>query len=377
MKTTVIDPTLFRVVGCRVAEASLCHDAEATLDRRSWRMMAELGMWKVPVGVGQGGLGGSWIECAECLDQVARECEDLGFLITVLGHMGSLRLLCRYGSPQQVQRWVPRLLKGEISVTAMTESSGGSDLSKMQLSAVEQSGGYRLTGQKKHITNAPVATMGMLAGRVPALGNRRDITLFFMDLDIPGITQGEEERNLGIRTSPTADLNFDDVLLQPDNIVGLPGGGLSVLYDIIAFERALYGIIAAGLIDSMIRLAMSRSQQRQAFGQMIGSFQYIQGRLTDMKMSSIICRGLAYEALGLLERNHAEASIACSTAKYQAAESLMRTAESLMQIHGHQGYCDPRIGKYLRDAAGLKIAGGTNDIQRVNIFNQMLKLSLR
>ncbi|NWA29157.1 acyl-CoA/acyl-ACP dehydrogenase [Pseudomonas gingeri] len=367
----VIDKSLFKALGRAVAENALRHDGDATLDRRSWQRMAELGMWKIPVTRELGGFGGTWAECAECLDEVAKECEDLGFLITVLGHIGSLKLLCSHGSAQQIQRWVPRLLKGEIAVTAMTESSGGSDLSKMQLSAVREGSGYRLSGQKKHITNAPVATMGMLAGRIPALGPKKDITLFFMDLDAPGISVGEQEFNLGIRTSPTADLNLVEVAIDEGNIIGAPGRGLTVLYEIISFERALYGIIAAGLIDGMTRSAMQRSQYRQAFGQAIGAYQYIQGRLTEMKMSSIVCRNLAYEALRLLDRNDPEASMVCSTAKYQGAECLMRSAESLMQVHGHLGYSDPRIGKYLRDAAGLKIAGGTNDIQRINIFNQM------
>ncbi|MBV6752248.1 acyl-CoA/acyl-ACP dehydrogenase [Pseudomonas chlororaphis] len=376
-RAAVIDRSVFKRVGQAVAEGALQHDRDATLDWRSWQLMADLGMWKIPVSVEHGGLGGTWIECVECLDVVARECRDLGFLITVLGHIGSLRLLCGYGTAQQIQRWVPRLLKGEIAVTAMTESSGGSDLSRMQMSAVRQEGGYRLSGRKKHITNAPVATMGMLAGRIPDLGLKKDITLFFMDLKVPGVSVGAKESNLGIRTSPTADLELSNVVVDEGNIIGAPGAGLGILYEIISFERALYGVIAAGLIDGMTDTALARSLERQAFGRQIAAYQYIQGRLTEMKMSSLICRNLTYVALEHLAEGDPEASILCSTAKYQGAEYLMKAAESLMQIHGHGGYSDPEISKYLRDAAGMKIAGGTNDIQRVNIFNQMLKGGMR
>lgn len=369
----VVDKSVFKKVGESVAKRALRHDTDATLDWASWQQMADLGMWKIPVSCEFGGLGGTWAECVECLEAVAGECEDLGFLITVLGHIGSLKLLCDYGTPEQVLRWVPRLLKGEIAVTAMTESSGGSDLSKMQLSAVWEDGAYRLEGLKKHITNAPVATMGLLAGRIPALGSKKDITLFFLDLDMPGVKIGEPEINLGIRTSPTADIFVEGVILGTGNIVGLPGQGLDVLYDIISFERALYGVIAAGLIGSMTRSAMVRSLSRQSFGHVIGEYQYVQGRLTEMKMSSVICASLTYEALRLLDEKAPEASLVCSAAKYQAAERLMDSAQSLMQIYGHLGYSDPTIGKYFRDAAGMKIAGGTNDIQKINIFNQMLK----
>ena len=91
-----------------------------------------------------------------------------------------------------------------------------------------------------------------------------------------------------------------------------------------------------------------------------------------MKMSSTICRSLTYEALRMLEEKHPESSLVCSSVKYQAALRLVESASHLMQIYGHQGYSDPKIGKFVRDAAGMKIAGGTNDIQKVNIFKQML-----
>lgn len=370
----VIDKTIFKQVGQSVSERALLHDSEGTLDWFSWQMLADLDLWKIPVSCELGGLGGTWVECAECLDEVARECEDLGFLITSLGHIGSLRLLCDYGTDEQKQRWVPRLLRGDIAVTAMTEASGGSDLSKMQLAAVKVGSGYRLNGKKTHITNAPVATMGLLAGRIPALGVKKDITLFFMDLDVPGARIGPAEKNLGLRTSPTADIEIGNVSIETGNIIGAPGAGLKILHGIISFERALYGIIAAGLIDCMTRSAMQRSLSRQAFGRTISHFQYVQSKLVGMKMSSVICRSLTYEALRMLEEKEPDGSSVCSCVKYQAAERLMESADSLMQIYGHLGYSDPKIGKYVRDAAGMKIAGGTNDIQKVNIFNQMLSL---
>jgi len=368
----VIDKTLFKKVGQSVSERALHHDREGTLDEFSWRMLADMNLWRIPVRSELGGLGGTWLECVECLEEVARECEDLGFLITSLGHIGSLRLLCDYGDEEQKHRWIPGLLKGNIAVTAMTEECGGSDLSKMQLAAVKTAGQYLLNGKKTHITNAPVATMGLLAGRIPALGVKKDITLFFLDLNVPGISIGPVEMNLGLRTSPTADIDLENVSITECNIIGAQGGGLNILHDIISFERALYGVIAAGLIERMAQLGMQRSLSRKAFGKNIAEFQYVQDKLVGMKMSSTICRSLTYEALRMLEEKHPESSLVCSSVKYQAALRLVESAGNLMQIYGHQGYSDPKIGKFVRDAAGMKIAGGTNDIQKVNIFKQML-----
>jgi alkylation response protein AidB-like acyl-CoA dehydrogenase len=213
----------------------------------------------------------------------------------------------------------------------------------------------------------------MVAGRIPRLGEKRDITLFFLDLDVPGVSVGAPESNLGIRTSPTASLTFDRVHLNDDNIIGKPGDGLSVLYRIISFERALYGVIASGLISDMLGKSIARIEERRAFNRPLADYQYVQQQITDMKMASVVCRLLTFAALDALAQGDPEASILCSTAKFQAGEHLLKAAESLVQLHGHLGFMNNSLSRYLRDAVGMRIAGGTSDIQRINIFNQMRK----
>jgi alkylation response protein AidB-like acyl-CoA dehydrogenase len=204
-----------------------------------------------------------------------------------------------------------------------------------------------------------------------ALPAKRDITLFFVDLPTPGLSLGPCEENLGIRSSPTADMVFDRVKIDRDNIIGAPGDGLRILYRVIAFERALYGVIASGLIDGMIGQAMDRIEERHAFGRPLADYQYVQGRITDMKMASIVCRLLCYAGIAEIEAKDLDASIMCSTAKFFAGEQLLEAAEHFVQLHGHLGFMNNGISRLLRDAVGMRIAGGTSDIQRVNIFNQM------
>lgn len=360
-------------VGRQIAANALEHDRDKTLDRTSWDALTQANLWRIPVAPEYGGMGLTWKDCVECIDEVAKHCEDVGFLITMLGHVGSIKLLNDYGTPEQRNRWIPRLLQGEIAVTAMTESTGGSDLSKMRLSATPTPNGYEINGRKKHITNSPVATMGMIAGRMADLPDKKDITLFFLDFNQAGISIGEDEDNLGIRTSPTADINFDHTPISSLNVVGAPGDGLSILYEIISFERALYGIISAGLIDGIAAKGIKRVIEQEAFGKKLADFQYIQRRLSDMKMSAVICRTLAYESLKLLDSEDSQASIVCSVTKFQAGELLFKAAEDIVQIYGHQGFMNNSISKHLRDASGMRIAGGTSDIQRINIFNQMRK----
>lgn len=358
-------------LGRAVAQSAAMHDRERSFDRASWQTISDAGLWRIPVPVEEGGLGGSWADCAAAMEGIASTAGDLGFLITMLGHVGSLRVLLEEGTARQKARWLPQIMEGQIGITAMTEASGGSDLARMSVSARETDGRLSLSGEKVHITNAPIAVSGLVAGRVPALGEKKDITLFFIDLDAPGVTIGEREDNLGIRTSPTANLLFEETPIAQDNIIGPPGDGLRILYRIIAFERALYGIMTAGLIEDMIARTMSRVEARMAFGKPLADYQYVQGRITDMKMASVICRTMTYSSMAKLENAAQDTSTACSVTKFLAGEKLLEAAEHMLQLHGHLGYMNNDISRYLRDAVGMRIAGGTSDIQRINIFNQI------
>ncbi|GGX65267.1 acyl-CoA dehydrogenase [Tateyamaria omphalii] len=364
----------YATLGRSVAKAATQNDADATLDHDSWQTISDEGIWRIAVPTELGGLGGSWKDVIAALEGLSTTAEDLGFLVTTLGHLGSIKVLLDEGTPRQKARWLPRLLEGVIGVTAMTEETGGSDLSRMQLAARQNGNGFIMSGKKVHITNAPVAQLGMIAGRIPALGKKKDITLFFVDLEGPSVRIGEIEDNLGIRTSPTASIEFDDVPLTLENIIGQPGDGLRVLYDIIAFERALYGAMAAGLIENHIMRTYTRVTERHAFGKPLSVNQYVQGRLTDMKMGAIVCRTLTYAAFEELDKGIPTASILCSATKYFAGENLLMSAENMVQLFGHVGYGNNEISRMLRDALGMRIAGGTSDIQRINIFNQMTRL---
>lgn len=358
-------------LGRAVAQDAARHDRERSFDRTSWETISDAGLWRIPVPVEEGGLGGSWADCAAAMEGIASSAGDLGFLITMLGHVGSLRVLLEEGTARQKARWLPQIMAGRIGITAMTEASGGSDLARMSVSAREKEGRLSLSGEKVHITNAPIAASGLVAGRMPALGEKKDITLFFLDLDAPGVTIGEREDNLGIRTSPTANLLFEETPIAEDNIIGPPGDGLRILYRIIAFERALYGIMTAGLIEDMIARTMSRVEARMAFGKPLADYQYVQGRITDMKMAAVICRTMTYASMAKLENGAQDMSINCSVTKFLAGEKLLEAAEHMLQLHGHLGYMNNDISRYLRDAVGMRIAGGTSDIQRINIFNQI------
>ena len=178
----------------------------------------------------------------------------------------------------------------------------------------------------------------------------------------------------GNRTSPTGPINFDELAIGADQVLGEPGDGLRLTYATIALDRLLYGVVGAAYLESLMRDAMDFAHHRTAFGSPIADYQYVQRRITNIKLAIESTRWVSYAALGALMEDQPEAALMSSTAKLIGSESLAGAALDVMQIFGHAGYEVSRHSRNVQDALGTLIAGGTSDIQRKNIFTQMVKL---
>lgn len=194
------------------------------LDRLSWQRLADRGLWRVGVPEHLGGVGGTWRDLAERIADIAREGDDLGFVLSLIAHAGLVRALVEHGGEYHHRTVLPSLMKGAVGATALTEPHGGSDVARTRTTAVRTPEGWSLTGLKDHITNAPVADRALILGRVPELG-RRDITLFLVNLHSPGVRRGPAEELLGLRTSPTGAIHLEDVALPEGAVLGAPGEG--------------------------------------------------------------------------------------------------------------------------------------------------------
>ncbi|MEH1026737.1 acyl-CoA dehydrogenase family protein [Micromonospora profundi] len=355
---------------CVSPRAAYAYDAEI-LDRVSWRDMADHGLWRIGVPPSLGGDGGSWLDLAEALADIARGGRDLGFTLSLIAHAGFVRALVEHGTAWHHRTVLPSLLNGAVGATALTETQGGSDVARIRTQAQADGDGWVLSGSKDHITNAPVADRALILARVPELG-RRDITLFVLNLHSPGVRRGDPERLLGLRTSPTGALHLDDVRLPAEAVLGRPGDGLSTLYDIISFDRALYGLVAAAYLEPRLDEVVRYTRERQAFGSPIIDHQYVQGRLTDIRIAIEVSRALALAGIEALVRRDPQASLRCSVAKLLGSEGLVESAQNLMRLRGHLGYMRGDTTRDLQDALGTLIAGGTSEMQRKNILNQML-----
>lgn len=352
--------------------AAQAYDAEI-LDRLAWQRMAAHGLWRIGVPAELGGSGGTWRDLALAIAGVARGSDDLGFTLSLIAHAGLIRALVVHGTQWHHQHVLPPLMRGAVGATALTEPQGGSDVARAQTQARRTEDGWRLSGTKDHITNAPVADRALILGRVPALG-RRDITLFTVNLHSPGVRRGEPERLLGLRTSPTGALYLNDVFLPGPAVLGEPGEGLTTLYDIISFDRALYGLVASAYLEPRLEEVLDHAQRREAFGAPIIDHQYVQGRITDIRVTIEVSRAVSLAAIDALVRRDPETSLRCSVAKLVGSEGLVNAAQDIMRLQGHIGYMRGDTSRNLQDALGTLIAGGTTEMQRKNILNQMMAM---
>lgn len=350
---------------------SACANELGVLDRLEWRRLSVAGVWRRGVPEHLGGDGGTWTDLAEAIARASVDV-DLGFALSMVAHGGFVRALVEHGNPWLHRKVLPSMMAGSIGLTALTEAQGGSDVAACRLSGVRTAGGWSISGTKLHITNGPVADRGLVLGRLPELG-RRDITLFVVNLSHPSVSRGATERLTGLRSSPTGGLTFRDTPVPADSVLGRPGDGLRVLYDIISFDRAVYGLIAATWLEPQIRDAVRFARTREAFGRPIIEHEYVQGRLTDGIIGIRTVEAISRRALQALDERADDAAELCSVAKFVGTELMVRTTQDLMRVRGHAGFEESAVSQAVRDALGTVIAGGTSEMQRKNVLNRYLE----
>jgi len=360
-------------IGQRIRARKLENANRRSLDIQSWRELADMGFWRVLSSRTPRGQGATWRAFGSDLRKLARCSGDIGFLLSAIAHAGLIRAISTWGSDEQKERYLNRLYDGSVGATAITETQAGSDIHGIMTCVRRTVHGFRVDGEKAHITNAPCADLILLVCRASD-GEPNEMSLWVVETSAKGVTIGPSEAMMGNHTSPTGSIKFNDVHLTSHELLSRPGGALRILYRTIAVDRAMYAIVCAGIMENMLEQALNYSLERMAFGRPIAENQYVQKRLTDIKIAVGVSLALGYSALEKIDANDPEAVLSASAAKLVATESLVAAAEHLMVIHGHKGYMAGPISELVSDAFGTRIAGGTSDIQRVAIYEQMIRL---
>jgi acyl-CoA dehydrogenase len=298
-----------------------------------------------------------------------------GIAATALVQVLSMYPIFLHGSAEQQATYVRPGIQGQkIGCLAVTEPNHGSDVAGLETVAHRSDGGYRLQGSKMFITNSPFADFFVVAARTDSDSGdpHRQITLFVIERDTPGLHIGSHLRKLGWFTSETAPVYLDGCWVPETAVIGQPGQGFYYIMEDFNFERLLLSAQCIGLAEEALSIALRYAQERTQFGQPIKAFQAIRHKLARMATRTEAGRLLLLHAALLADRGAKEAISAASMTKYFCAEMVNQVAYDAIQVLGGAGYlCDYPLERIYRDARILPIGGGTSEIQLNIIANQL------
>jgi alkylation response protein AidB-like acyl-CoA dehydrogenase len=369
----------FDAVG-KFATAELNHnlvenDRNGVFNRDGWRKCGAMGIQGLAVPADYGGLGKDPLTTVGALERLGYACRDNGLVFSLNAHMWTACApLVSFGTEQQKKKYLPGLCSGElIGGNAMSEPASGSDAYGMRTTAVKKDGRYVLNGRKIFITNGPVAdVLVALAVTDPAKG-AAGISAFLVEKSFKGFSVVRELEKMGLRTSPMAELLFEDCEVPEENLLGKEGAGSSLFTLSMTWERGCILASAVGSMQRLLETCVRYARQRKQFGQPIGKFQLVGSRIVDMKLRLETARGMLYQSA--YQRSIGRSAVMESAlAKLHISENWVKCCEDAMQIHGGYGYMtDHEIEREMRDAMASRIYSGTSEIQR-NLIASLLGL---
>jgi isovaleryl-CoA dehydrogenase len=341
-----------------------------------WRKMGDLGVLGITVPEADGGAGMGYLAHMVAMEEISRASASVGLSYGAHSNL-CVNQINRNGTPEQKAKYLPKLISGEhVGALAMSEPGAGSDVISMKLKAEDKGGYYLLNGNKMWITNVPDAdTLVVYAKSEPEMG-ARGVTAFLIEKGMPGFSIAQKLDKLGMRGSHTGELVFQNVEVPSQNILGGLNMGAKVLMSGLDYERAVLTGGPLGIMQSVMDNVIPYIHDRKQFGQSIGEFQLIQGKVADMYTVLQAGRSFAYTVaknLDLLGTEHVrQVRKDCASVILWTAEKATWMAGEGVQIFGGNGYINEYpLGRLWRDAKLYEIGAGTSEIRRMLIGREL------
>jgi alkylation response protein AidB-like acyl-CoA dehydrogenase len=348
-------------------------DRAGEFDRESWGKCGAFGIPGLPVPEQDGGLGKDPLTTAYALETLGYACRDNGLLFSMNAHMWTCIMpLVAFGSAEQKKRFLPGLCNGGlIGGNAMSEPDAGSDAYKLRATARKHGDRYIVSGTKIWITNGPVADLVVVFANITADRQPRGVTAFLIETTTPGFSVSRKIEKMGLRTSPMAELYFNNCEIPEENRLGKEGAGSALFTHSMTWERGLILATAVGAMQRQFEECVRYAAERKQFGEPIGKFQLVGQRLVNMKLRLEAARATLYRVAWLKSRGKS-GIMEAAMAKLCISENWIQSCQDAIQIHGANGYT-PEYGfeRELRDAMGSRIYSGTSEIQQI-IISSML-----
>lgn len=358
-----------------VAPTASQRDEEEVFDRSIFDRMGPLGMTGIPWPEEEGGIGSDYLSYVLAVEELSRVCASTG--VTLSAHISLASWpLHKFGTLEQKERFLKPLAEGtKLGAYGLTEPGSGSDAAAMKTTAVRAGNHYVLNGNKIFITNGGEAEIYIVFALTAPEQKHRGITAFIVEKGTPGFFIGKKEKKLGIRSSPTTEIIFEDCRIPVENRLGEEGQGFKIAMMTLDGGRNGIAAQAVGIAQGALDAALAYAEERKQFGRPIAQLQAIQFKLADMATQIEAARLLTYQA-AWLESEGLPYGKASAMAKLYAGDIAMQVTTEAVQVFGGYGYTrEYPVERMMRDAKITQIYEGTNEIQRVVIANYLLKES--
>lgn len=346
-------------------------DEETYFPRELFQPIAELGLAGMVVPEELGGSQLPRLTGALIYEELGRA--DMSTAVWLSVHNMVTGLINRFGDEEQRRRWVPKMATGELlGAFALSEAHTGSDAASIKATAVRDGDDYIVNGTKFWVTSAGVADVYAVMVRTSDAPGKRNISTLIVERDAPGFSIGKRERKMGLHSSPTGELIFENCRIPVTNRLSAEGDGLKISLSSLDGGRVNIGAITTGVAQAAFEVATRYASERYAFGKPIGGFEGVQFLLADMAMKIEAARLLVYEAAFKLDEGEPP-TMHAAMAKCFATDAAMQVTTDAVQVLGGAGYVrDWPVERYMRDVKVAQIFEGTNQIQRLVIARSLL-----
>jgi isovaleryl-CoA dehydrogenase len=338
-----------------------------------WRTFGDLGLLGITVEEEYGGSGMGYLAHAVAMEEISRASASVGLSYGAHSNL-CVNQIRKNGNEAQKQKYLPKLCTGEhIGALAMSEPNAGSDVVSMKLRADKKGDRFILNGNKMWITNGPDAHTFVVYAKTDLDAGARGITAFIIERDYPGFSRAQKLDKLGMRGSNTCELVFVDCEVPEENVLGSVGKGVNVLMSGLDFERTVLSGGPVGIMQACLDVVVPYLHDRKQFGQSIGEFQLMQGKVADMYTELNASRAYLYAVANACDRGEDSRKDAAAVILFTAEKATLMASQAIQALGGNGYINEYATGRLLRDAKLYEIGAGTSEIRRMLIGRELFK----
>jgi isovaleryl-CoA dehydrogenase len=363
--------SVFRFCKTQIAPRAAEIDVSNEFPMDLWRKLGDMGLLGITVDEKYGGSGMGYLAHCVAMEEISRASASVALSYGAHSNL-CVNQLHKNGSEEQKQKYLPKLCSGEhIGALAMSEPNAGSDVVSMKLKADKRGNDYVLNGNKMWITNGPDAHTYIVYAKTDLEAGSKGMTAFIVEHDYPGFSRHQKLDKLGMRGSNTCELVFQDCLVPAENIIGVEGRGVAVLMSGLDYERTVLSGGPVGIMQACLDVVLPYLHERKQFGQPIGEFQLMQGKIADMYAELNASRAYLYAVARACDMGQDSRKDAAAVILF-TAEKATQMALQAIQALGGNGYTNEYpTGRLLRDAKLYEIGAGTSEVRRMLIGREL------